>query len=55
MAGQSVSKDGQAAVERAMSLVMEAIDLLDAHGTAQAAAAHLALALDEMRKSNRTT
>ena len=50
MAGKSVQNDGDAALERAKALVMEAIDLLDAHGRSQAAAAHLALALEEMRK-----
>ena len=30
--------------------MMEAIDLLDAHGGSQVAAAHLAMALEEIRK-----
>jgi len=51
MAGKSVKNDGDAALERARALVMEAIDLLDAQGRSQAAAAHLALALKEMRRT----
>ena len=50
MAGKSVQNDGAAALERARALVMEAIDLLDAHGGVQVAAAHLAMALEEMRR-----
>ena len=39
-----------AATTRAKALVTEALDLLDAHGGSAPAAAHLELALQELRK-----
>jgi hypothetical protein len=50
MAGEE-SDDRQArAVRRAATLVTEAMDLLDAHGGAPEAAAHLDLALASLRQ-----
>jgi len=42
------------AVERALELVTEAMDLLDAHDGSPQAAAHLSLAQDVLRKVVRT-
>ena len=39
------------AVRRALSLVTEAMDLLDAHGGAPDAAAHLAMAQQRLRQA----
>lgn len=41
----------QAAVERALSLTTEALDLLDAHGGPPEAAANLELALEVLREA----
>lgn len=41
----------QRVIQRASKLITEAMDLLDAHGGCQTAAAHLALALDELRNA----
>jgi hypothetical protein len=49
MAGES-TEDVPPAVRRAQSLITEALDLLDASGESQTAAAHLALALEELRQ-----
>jgi hypothetical protein len=49
MAGQR-ENDGSEAVRRAQALISEAMDLLDARGGYEPAAAHLALALEELRK-----
>ena len=55
MTGASGEERRQAATERARALVAEAMDLLDAHGGSRPAAAHLALALDELRSSGAPT
>lgn len=41
----------QRVIQRASKLITEAMDLLDAHGGYKPAAAHLALALDELREA----
>jgi hypothetical protein len=41
-----------AALERAMTLVLEAVDLLDAHGGPPEAAAHLDLGLQALRQAH---
>lgn len=41
-----------AAIKRAISLVSEAVDLLDAHGGSPEAAAHLDLGLNELRRAH---
>lgn len=41
----------QQVIRRALQLVIEAMDLLDAHGVAPDAAAHLALAQQDLRKA----
>ncbi len=41
-----------AAVKRAIALVSEAVDLLDAHGGPPEAAAHLDLGLHELRRTH---
>jgi hypothetical protein len=43
----------QTAVQRAIALVSEAVDLLDAHGGPPEAAAHLDLGLQELRRASR--
>lgn len=50
MAGQRKQPD-EKAIRRALELVTEAMDLLDAHGGAPDAAAHLALAQQDLRKA----
>lgn len=50
MAGNTTQDGRGAAVRRVRGLITEAIDLLDAYGGPQQAAAHLALALDELRE-----
>lgn len=49
MAGKRMQERPDA-VRRAQALITEALDLLDAHGGANPAAAHLALALEELRQ-----
>jgi hypothetical protein len=44
------AEDRQRVVQRAQKLITEAMDLLDAHDGCQPAAAHLALALEELRR-----
>ena len=52
MAG-SIDQDGrEAGLKRAHALMTEALDLLDAYGGSQPAAAHLALALNELRETS---
>ena len=51
MAGNRVNEDGEAVLRRVTALVSEAIDLLDAYGGSVEAAAHLALALQELQKA----
>ena len=46
---RSNKEDRRAAVRRALALVTEAMDLLDAHGAPPDAAAHLELALEKLR------
>ena len=41
----------QRVIQRASNLISEAMDLLDAQGGCQTAAAYLALALDELRNA----
>ena len=50
MAGQR-NPPNEKAIRRALELVTEAMDLLDAHGAAPSAAAHLALAQQDLRKA----
>lgn len=50
MTGDNNGVRKQAASKRAMALVSEALDLLDAHGTSPEAAAHLDLALQKLRE-----
>ena len=54
MTGVSDQGPAQAATARARALVTEALDLLDAHGGRPEAAAHLELALQELRKAATT-
>lgn len=49
MAGQRIEPNSLNAVKRALALVTEAMDTLDAHGIAPHAAAHLALAQQQLR------
>ena len=51
MTGGSDKDRRGAATQRAQALVAEALDLLDAHKGAPEAAAHLELALQELRKA----
>lgn len=55
MAGHDESESRSAATRRARELIIEALDLLDAYGGSQQAAAHLALALDELRQGSTVT
>lgn len=50
MAGERKDETAEAACQRARLLITEAMDLLDAHRGSRTAAAHLALALEEMRE-----
>jgi hypothetical protein len=50
MAGESNDARRAKAARRALSLVTEAMDLLDAHNVAPDAAAHLALAQQRLRQ-----
>jgi hypothetical protein len=50
MAGQRTESQGRALM-RALQLVTEAMDLLDAHGVAPDAAAHLAMAQQQLRQA----
>ena len=50
MSGQNVEERREAAMRRALALVSEALDLLDAHGGPAEAAAHLDLALEKLRE-----
>lgn len=43
--------DGKAVLARALTLTTEAMDLLDAHGSDPGAAAYLALAQQQLRKT----
>ena len=43
----------QRVIQRARKLITDAMDLLDAHGGCQPAAAHLALALEELREARK--
>jgi hypothetical protein len=45
------TKTQEKAIRRCLSLVTEAMDLLDAHSAAPAAAAHLAFAHQQLRQS----
>lgn len=49
MAG--MRKDAKAVLTRALTLTTEAMDLLDAHGNDPGAAAYLALAQQQLRKT----
>lgn len=51
MAGQREGPEAGQVIKRALALVTEAMDLLDAHGIAPAAAAHLALAQQDLRQA----
>ena len=51
MARNTPESAGDAAARRAMILIAEAMDLLDAHGASPDAAAHLDLALQCIRRS----
>ena len=53
MAGEELEDWQAKAVRRAAILVTEAMDLLDAHGGAPDAAAHLDLALESLRQAIR--
>ena len=50
MTGSRTSKESTHAAQRAVALVTEAMDLLDAHGVAPDAAAHLAMAQQQLRQ-----
>lgn len=50
MAGQRMETRAGHATRRALSLVTEAMDLLDAHGIAPDAAANLAMAQQQLRQ-----
>jgi hypothetical protein len=52
MAGERDGTQGKA-IQRALQLVTEAMDLLDAHGAVPDAAAHLALAQQQLRSALR--
>ena len=49
MAGERTNDSADPTREHAQALIIEALDLLDAHGGSRSAAIHLALALDELR------
>jgi hypothetical protein len=49
------TKDRERAIERALTLVTEAIDLLDAHDGPADAATNLALAQDRLRQAMRSS
>lgn len=51
MTGQRKSDAYEVVMKRVQSLITEALDLLDAHDGSRAAAAHLALALEELRQA----
>lgn len=51
MAGQRDEPQQSIALKRALALVTEAMDLLDAHGAAPDAAMHLAMAQQRMRQA----
>jgi hypothetical protein len=51
MAGGTRGRRQQPAVSRARTLIIEALDLLDAHGGAPQAAAYLELALQELGRA----
>jgi len=51
MAGQRNESQGVKVVRRALVLVTEAMDLLDAHGTQPNASAHLAMAQQALRQA----
>ncbi|MBW0007786.1 MAG: hypothetical protein JO335_08760 [Sphingomonas sp.] len=51
MTGQRNEAQQSKALKRAVTLVTEAMDLLDAHGCSPDAAAHLAMAQQEMRRA----
>lgn len=53
MAGETDEKRRRAATQRAITLVLEAIDLLDGYGGPPEAAANLEVALQAMRAANR--
>ena len=58
MAGKQSKDRGEAPRRRAQALITEALDLLNAHSVSEPAAAHLALALEELRhagKNERTS
>ena len=50
MAGQR-NQPNEKVIGRALELVTEAMDVLDGHGVAPSASAHLALAQQELRKA----
>ena len=50
MAGERNHVQRDKAIKRALQLVTEAMDLLDAHGAGPEAAAHLAMAQQQLRK-----
>ena len=49
MAGQRESAQVRKVIKRALTLVSEAMDLLDAHGVTPDASAHLAMAQQKLR------
>ena len=51
MAGQRDELQQSSALRRAVALVTEAMDLLDAHGGVPDAAVHLAVAQQQMRQA----
>jgi hypothetical protein len=51
MAGERNDVPREVVLKRALQLATEAMDLLDAHGSDPRAAAHLALAQQQLRKS----
>jgi len=51
MAGQRNGPHSAKVIRRALFLVTEAMDLLDAHGTQPDASAHLAMAQQALRES----
>jgi hypothetical protein len=51
MTGERIHAPRDEVLKRALALATEAMDLLDAHGTDPPAAAHLALAQQQLRKT----
>ena len=51
MAGQRNRSDGSKVIRRALVLITEAMDLLDAHNVAPDASAHLAMAQQALRQT----